>query len=61
MRRLGTCEFAPVCHRYGLLTKHERLLRLEKATAVRKIGLSEEQTRLLERKRSGEAVQAVAG
>ena len=31
------------------LTKHERLLRLEKATAERKIGLTDEQIRLLER------------
>jgi transposase InsO family protein len=38
-----------VWQRHGLLTKHERLLRLEKATAERKIELSEEQTRLLER------------
>ena len=35
--------------RHGLLTKHERLLRLEKATAERKLELSEEQIRLLER------------
>lgn len=35
--------------RNGLLTKHERLLRLEKQTAERKISLSEEQVRLLER------------
>ena len=34
---------------YGLLTKHERLLRLEKATAERKLTLSEDQVRLLER------------
>ncbi|MBM3492381.1 MAG: transposase family protein, partial [Alphaproteobacteria bacterium] len=32
-----------------LLTKHERLLRLEKATAERSLELTEEQTRLLER------------
>jgi transposase InsO family protein len=38
-----------VWQRHDLLTKHERLLRLEKATAERKIELSEEQTRLLER------------
>jgi transposase InsO family protein len=38
-----------VWQRHGLLTKHERLLRLEKATAERKIELTEEQTRLLER------------
>ncbi len=38
-----------VWQRNGLLTKHERLLRLEKATAERKIELTEEQTRLLER------------
>ena len=35
--------------RHSLLTRHERLLRLEKATADRKIALSEEQIRLLER------------
>lgn len=35
--------------RNGLLTKHERLLRLEKATAERKIALTDEQIRLLER------------
>ncbi|RED42029.1 integrase-like protein [Rhodopseudomonas thermotolerans] len=35
--------------RHGLLTKHERLLRLEKTAAERTIELSEEQTRLLER------------
>lgn len=38
-----------VWQRHGLLTKHERLLRLEKATAERVFELSEEQTRLLER------------
>lgn len=38
-----------VWQRNGLLTKHERLLRLEQATAERKIELTEEQTRLLER------------
>ena len=38
-----------VWQRHGLLTKHERLLRLEKTTAERTIELSEEQTRLLER------------
>lgn len=38
-----------VWSRHGLLTKHERLLRLEKATAERTIELTEEQTRLLER------------
>ena len=38
-----------VWQRHGLLTKHERLLRLEKATAERKLELSEEQIRLLER------------
>jgi transposase InsO family protein len=38
-----------VWQRHGLLTKHERLLRLEKATAEHKIELSEEQTRMLER------------
>jgi transposase InsO family protein len=38
-----------VWQRHGLLTKHERLLRLEKATAERKIELTEEQTRMLER------------
>lgn len=35
--------------RHGLLTKHERLLRLEKATAERRIELTDEQVRLLER------------
>jgi transposase InsO family protein len=35
--------------RNSLLTKHERLLRLEKSTAERKIELSDEQIRLLER------------
>jgi transposase InsO family protein len=35
--------------RNGLLTKHERLLRLEKTTAERTVELSEEQVRLLER------------
>ena len=35
-----------VWSRHGLLTKHERLLRLEKTTAERKIELSEEQVRL---------------
>jgi len=38
-----------VWQRHGLLTKHERLLRLEKSTAERKIELTEEQVRLLER------------
>jgi transposase InsO family protein len=38
-----------VWQRNSLLTKHERLLRLEKATAERKIELSQEQIRLLER------------
>ncbi len=38
-----------VWSRHGLLTKQERLLRLEKATAERKIELTEEQIRLLER------------
>jgi len=38
-----------VWQRHGLLTKHERLLRLEKATAERKIELKEDQIRLLER------------
>jgi hypothetical protein len=35
--------------RHDLLTKHQRLLRLEKATAERKLALAEEQVRLLER------------
>lgn len=35
--------------RHSLLSKHERLLRLEKSVAERKIELSEEQIRLLER------------
>jgi len=38
-----------VWSRHNLLTKQERLLRLEQATAARKIELSEEQVRLLER------------
>lgn len=38
-----------VWQRHGLTTKHDRLLRLEKATAERKIQLSDEQVRLLER------------
>jgi len=38
-----------VWSRHSLLTRHERLLRLEKATAERKIALSDEQIRLLER------------
>jgi transposase InsO family protein len=38
-----------VWQRHGLLTRHERLLRLEKSTAERKIALSDEQIRLLER------------
>ncbi len=38
-----------VWQRHNLLNKHERLLRLEKATAERPFELSEEQTRLLER------------
>ena len=35
--------------RHDLLTKHQRLLRLEKATAKRKLKLTNEQIRLLER------------
>ena len=38
-----------VWQRHNLLTKHERLLRLEKSTADRKIELSQEQIRQLER------------
>lgn len=38
-----------VWQRHGLLTKHERLLRLEQATAERTLDLSDEQIRLLER------------
>jgi transposase InsO family protein len=38
-----------VWSRHDLLTKHERLLRLEKATAERAIELTAEQARLLER------------
>ena len=38
-----------VWQRHGLLTRHERLLRLEKTTAERKLALSQEQIRLLER------------
>jgi hypothetical protein len=38
-----------VWQRHALLTKHERLLRLEQATAERTLELSDEQIRLLER------------
>lgn len=38
-----------VWQRHNLLTKHERLLRLEKETAERQITLSDEQVKLLER------------
>jgi transposase InsO family protein len=38
-----------VWQRHGLLTKHERLLRLEKETAERQLTLTDEQMRLLER------------
>ena len=38
-----------VWQRHALLTKHERLLRLENATAERTVELTQEQTRLLER------------
>lgn len=38
-----------VWQRHNLLTKHKCLLRLEKATAERVFGLSEEQARMLER------------
>jgi transposase InsO family protein len=38
-----------VWQRHGLLTKHDRLLRLEKTTAERKLTLSDDQIRLLER------------
>ncbi len=38
-----------VWSRHDLLTKHQRLLRLEKAVAERKIELSDDQVRLLER------------
>ena len=38
-----------VWQRHNLLTKHERLLRLEKATAERKIELNDDQIRALER------------
>ena len=38
-----------VWQRHGLLTKHERLPRLEKATAERKLSLTDDQVRLLER------------
>jgi transposase InsO family protein len=38
-----------VWSRHSLLTKHERLLRLERSTAERRIELSDEQVRLLER------------
>ncbi|WP_454289733.1 IS481 family transposase [Rhizobium arsenicireducens] len=38
-----------VWQRHNLLTKHERLLRLERETAERSISLSDEQVKLLER------------
>lgn len=38
-----------VWQRHGLLTKHDRLLRLEKATSERTLTLTDEQIRLLER------------
>jgi transposase InsO family protein len=38
-----------VWQRHGLLTKHDRLLRLEKTTSERKLALTDEQVRLLER------------
>ena len=38
-----------IWQRHGLLTKHERLLRLETVAAERTIALSDEQVRLLER------------
>lgn len=38
-----------VWQRHNLLTKHERLLRLERETAERQISLSDEQVKLLER------------
>ncbi len=38
-----------VWQRHGLLTNHDRLLRLEKSTAELQITLSDEQVRLLER------------
>lgn len=38
-----------VWQRHGLLTKHERLLRLEQATVKRTLELTDEQIRLLER------------
>ncbi len=38
-----------VWQRHALLTKHERLLRLERATAERKLSLTDDQVRLLER------------
>ena len=38
-----------VWSRHGLLTKHERLMRLEKTVAEREIALSDDQVRLLER------------
>jgi transposase InsO family protein len=43
------CGVRGVWLRHDLTTKHERLLRLEKATADRKIELKEDQIRLLER------------
>lgn len=48
-RQVSAGGIRGVWQRHGLLTKHERLLRLERATAKRKIELTEEQTRLLER------------
>jgi hypothetical protein len=38
-----------VWQRHSLLTKHERLLRLEKETSERQVVLSDEQVKLLER------------
>jgi len=47
--QVSTGGIRGVWQRNGLLTKHDRLLRLEKSTAERQIELTEEQTRLLER------------
>lgn len=56
-----------VWQRHGLLTKHERLLRLEKATTECQVELREEQVRLLEcfspefRERHIEGKRAIQG
>jgi hypothetical protein len=40
-----------VWQRHGLLTSHDRVLRLDEATADRRVELSDERSRLLERSR----------